>query len=120
MVAAATADGSDIRTLLGHPHHEDDNQPLIIPNYTTVNGKAVDPLDSLIREFIQQDLTYIPIIDYKTVAITKLPGKLWLYILFREICVHNVNICMSSLYNTRHMYIYKNRVISGTQTIARS
>ena len=88
LVAAATADGSDIRTLLGHPHHEDDNQQLIVSTYTTVNGKAVDLLDSLIREFIQQDLTYIPIIDYKTVAIAKLPGKLWLYnLLGKYVCI---------------------------------
>ncbi|KAG2220269.1 hypothetical protein INT45_009884 [Circinella minor] len=81
LVAAATADGSDIRTLLGHPHHEYNSQQLTTFNYTTINGKIIDPLNSLIREFIQQDLTYIPIIDYKSVAIAKLPDEILVQVL---------------------------------------
>ncbi|KAI9494642.1 hypothetical protein BDB00DRAFT_938186 [Zychaea mexicana] len=93
LVAAATADGSDIRTLLGYPHHE-------YPLSTTLTRESVlskeqggpgtsssstsiviDPLNALIREFSQQDLAYIPIVDYKPVAIAKLPDEMLVHVL---------------------------------------
>ncbi|KAI9250150.1 hypothetical protein BDA99DRAFT_522987 [Phascolomyces articulosus] len=74
LVAAATADGRDIRALLGHSHHE------YTPS-TVVTGKSIDPLDSLIREFIQQDLSYIPKVDYKPISIAKLPDEMLVQVL---------------------------------------
>ncbi|KAI8146151.1 hypothetical protein BJV82DRAFT_600692 [Fennellomyces sp. T-0311] len=82
LVAIATADGSDIRTLLGHSHYEQTSN--------TVAAGDGDPLDALVREFLHQDISYIPRLDYKPLAIAKLPDELLVHVL-GHLVLHSVS-----------------------------
>lgn len=43
--------------------------------YTAPSATRRDPLADLIEQFSNEDLSYIPKVDYKTVAVAKLPSK---------------------------------------------
>lgn len=44
------------------------------PTHHTMNNK--DPLDDLVIQFNQQDIQYIPAVDYKPMPIAKVPGTI--------------------------------------------
>ncbi|KAL7318409.1 hypothetical protein PS15m_001659 [Mucor circinelloides] len=58
--------------------------------YTAPSATRKDPLADLIEQFLNEDLSYIPKVDYKPVAIAKLPSEIMLHIL-QNLVLHSVS-----------------------------
>ncbi|CAO3628295.1 unnamed protein product [Cunninghamella blakesleeana] len=52
----------------------------------------IDPLQHLMDEFSQQDISYVPILDYKPVFIAKLPNEILLMI-FKRLLLRSISSC---------------------------
>ncbi|KAI8983529.1 hypothetical protein BDB01DRAFT_897115 [Pilobolus umbonatus] len=66
------------------PKNESDGFKHIVPignEYIAPYSKRADPLADLIDQFLKEDTSYIPHLDYKPVAIAKLPCEIMLHIL---------------------------------------
>ncbi|KAG1047169.1 hypothetical protein G6F46_004143 [Rhizopus delemar] len=64
-----------------------------------------DVLSPLIEEFSQQDTSYIPRLDYKTVAIAKLPGEIMLYLL-RYLALHSLSTIPQFALTCKRFFLY--------------
>ncbi|KAG0748871.1 hypothetical protein G6F57_003115 [Rhizopus arrhizus] len=64
-----------------------------------------DVLSPLIEEFSQQDTSYIPRLDYKTVAIAKLPGEIMLYLL-RYLALHSLSAIPQFALTCKRFFLY--------------